>query len=55
MTGTRVTSLGIPATQGGTAYSPWKVSAAGSDVFVSGAFNCAKADFPRPMLLTGRL
>lgn len=53
--GTQVTSLGIPATAGGTAYSPWKVSATSGNVLVAGTFNYAKADFPKPMLLTTRL
>lgn len=51
----RVTSLGFPAPVDGTAYSPWKVSAAGREVTVSGTINYAKQQLPQPMLLTTRI
>ncbi|MCZ4119917.1 hypothetical protein [Streptomyces sp. H39-S7] len=53
--GTRVTSLGFPLTADGTTYAPWKVSAAGREVTVSGAFNYAGQRLPQPMLLSARL
>ncbi len=53
--GTRVTSLGFPAGTDGTAYSPWKISAAGREVTVSGSLTSPKEQFPRPLLLSTRL
>lgn len=55
VSGTRVSSLGIPPTSGGTSHTPWKVSATGREVSVSGTFTYPKSQFPKPMLLTGRL
>nr|WSX48061.1 hypothetical protein OG409_03305 [Streptomyces sp. NBC_00974] len=53
--GTRVTSLEFPAPAGGAVYSPWKVSAAGREVTVSGAINDPEQQLAQPLLLTTRL
>lgn len=54
VSGARVTSLGFPAGADGTGYSPWKISAAGREVTVSGSLSSPEQQFVQPLLLSTR-
>ncbi|MFD7033756.1 hypothetical protein ACFWAR_37575 [Streptomyces sp. NPDC059917] len=55
VSGSRVTSLGFPASTAQRSYAPWTVAATGREVTVSGSARGAGGSGPLPLLLTTRL